>query len=343
VNFDNPGNAAFLESHLNQGYPLILIISPAGETVMTWPGGATVAQLRGFLDEALESPAPGKADAALRHGNALFGANDLAGAIVAYREALKLGGEKWPRHDHAIEQLIGALQNKDPHECALLAAERAPLLPRRHVFVNVALMGQTCVSDEAPAVAAKLEGFAAEALELPAASEDDRYMLFEALYAARAKDKEAAHALAAKYLAYVESRPAPVNDDQRLARDLALLRAAVKFGEPARAIPALEATERAIPGDDTPVSWLASAYAAAGRTDDALAACARGLAKARGPAGSARLLMTRASIWRKQGDSAAAKKDLLAALDAAKTIPAAPSREMTEGQIKQQLSALGAP
>jgi thioredoxin-like negative regulator of GroEL len=292
MNYDTPRNAAFMESHMNQGFPLVLIISPAGEVTMTWPGGATVAQLRGFLDEALKPSAPGKADEALRRGDERFGVNDLPGAVAAYREALKLGGDVWPRHDHAVEQLIGALQTKDQHECAAAALERVPLLPRDHIFVNSALMGVSCASGEPAEPAAKLEALAAEALNLPAASEDDRYMLFEALHAARAaaSDKAGARALAEKYLAYVESRPKPSNDDQRLARDLALLRASIKLGEPQRAIPELEATERAIPKDDTPSSWLASAYVAAGRPDDALAAVARGLAKARGPTGSAQRL-----------------------------------------------------
>jgi hypothetical protein len=113
-----------------------------------------------------------------------------------------------------------------------------------------------------------------------------------------------------------------------------------QLGQPERAIPALEATERAIPQDDTPSSWLASAYAAANRPDDALAAVARGLAKARGPTGSARLLMTRASILKKKGDPEGARRDLLAALEAAKTIPAAPARAQTQAQVQHQLDDL---
>jgi hypothetical protein len=31
LNYDNPRNAAFLDSHMNQGYPLLLIVSPSGE------------------------------------------------------------------------------------------------------------------------------------------------------------------------------------------------------------------------------------------------------------------------------------------------------------------------
>jgi hypothetical protein len=50
--------------------------------------------------------------------------------------------------------------------------------------------------------------------------------------------------------------------------------------------------------------------------------------------------MTRASIWKKKGDAAAARRDLLAALDAAKTIPATPARAGTEAQIKHQLEDL---
>jgi tetratricopeptide (TPR) repeat protein len=206
----------------------------------------------------------------------------------------------------------------------------------------VALMGESCASAAAPELRPKLEALATEALDLPAASEDDRYMLFEALTAARLgeQDKAGARAFAERYLTYVEARPAPLNDDQRLARDLARLRAALKLGVPERVIPALEATERAIPADDNPSEWLATAYAAANRPDDAIAACSRGLARAHGPSGSARLLLTRAAARKKQGDVTAARRDLLAALDAAKNIPAASAREGTEAQIKRALDGL---
>jgi tetratricopeptide (TPR) repeat protein len=309
---------------MNQGYPLVVIESPKGEVKLTWPGGANVEQLRKLLDEALAPPSPSRAGQLLRTGDAKFGANQIDDAIAAYREALAKGGEGWRRRDHAIEQLVGAQQVKDNAACARSAAEYLPSMPRRHEFVNVALMGVSC--DE------KLEKFAAEALELPAATEDDRYMLYEALYRSAA-DKQT---LAEKYLAYVQSRPAPANVDQRLARDLALLRAAIKAGVPERAIPRLEATEREV-RDDNASQWLATAYNAANRPDDAIAACDRGLERNPGPSGRARLLLSRASAHRKKGDAEAARSDLLAAKAAAQQITTAASREPTLAQIETML------
>ena len=55
-------------------------------------------------------------------------------------------------------------------------------------------------------------------------------------------------------------------------RDLARLRAAVKLSVPERILPALEASERALPADPDASARLAAAYAVAQRPFDAIAA-----------------------------------------------------------------------
>jgi len=339
VNYDSPKNEAFLASHVNEGYPLLMVLSPEGEALGMWTGGASVAELKGFLDRSTAAPQGDKADAALRRGDALLARNDLAGAETQYREALSLGGKGWPGHDYAIGQLMGAQQLRDGHSCAATAAAEAPTMARKHPFVGVAGAGLSCALGDEAAIPPALEALAREALALPDASEDDRYQLYDALIMARGRAGDVAgrRALAEKYLDLVEHAPPPRGDDQRMARDLARLRAATALGAPERVIPALEATERALPGDDNSSARLATAYAAAKRYDDAIAACTRGLAREPGPTGAARLLVARASAETQKGDGAAAWKDLTAALEAAKRIPIAAVRDQMTGQLQKRL------
>jgi hypothetical protein len=224
-------------------------------------------------------------------------------------------------------------------------------MPRTHAFVNVAVTGASCLAAEPSLVgsdaAGQLEALGGQALDIPSASEDDHYQLYEALYRIRlvAGDRDGGRAIAERYLAFAEHTPPPASDDERMARDLARLRAALKLGAPERVIPALEASERALPADPDASARLAAAYTAARRFSDAIAACTRGLARNPGPGDAVRLLSARASAEAGTGDAPAARRDLVAALDAAARIGVASARDLTLGQIRRQLDALdgGAP
>lgn len=124
-------------------------------------------------------------------------------------------------------------------------------MPRTHAFVNVALTGVSCLAAE-PTLASsdgarQLAARAPQALDVPSASEDDHYQLYESFHAIRLAtgDRDGGRRLAERYLAFVEHTPPPASADERMARDLAQLRAALKLGIPERVIPAFEASERA--------------------------------------------------------------------------------------------------
>ena len=337
VDVDDPQNAAFLAKSV-EAYPVLEVIDPATEqATRVWAGTASAAQLAGFLD--------GTPDEAVARGDALLARGDGSGATAAYDQAL-VHDPSGPAHDHALEQLAAALQLGDSAACVTRLAREAPAMPREHPFVDIAVTGAACAAG-APALVGtpdvdKLEGLAREALALPSASEDDRYQLYEALYALRkaAKDDAGAKALADAYLAYVQQRPAPNNDDERIARDLALVRAATKAGAADKAIPQLEASEQALASDPDASLRLATAYAAAGRFDDVITAATRGLARAPKPTQMARLYATRARAQAKRGDRDAATRDLDAGLDAAQHINQPQSRDQTIAMIKRQRDTL---
>lgn len=346
VNFDDSRNAAFLTSHL-AGTPTLFVIEPASGAVLeTWTGSLTASQLTALLMHAIAEPGDA-ADSALRRGDALLGTGNMPGAVAEYERALAAGGPAWPGRAHAIEQLVSGLAN-DSKACALRAAAEAPNMAREHPFVSVAVTGAQCLSGEPSLVGTAtgdaIEKLAADALALPSASEDEHYLTYDALYAIRkrADDTAGARAVAEAYLAYTEHRQAPHSVEERMARDQSLLRAAVKLGMAERVIPTLEVSEREL-GDANASARLASAYAAARRYADAIAASTRGLARAPGPGGAARLLITRASAEGKTGDVASARRDLDAATEDLNQVVVVGYRDAMLGQVKAEREALPKP
>jgi Tetratricopeptide repeat len=339
INYDDERNQDFLAKHLD-AFPTLAIIDPDTEQITRlWTGGAAPDQLAAFLDGTMTDP-PGND---LRKGDALLGTGDIKGATEAYDRAVAAGGAG---HEHALEQLASALQLGEPIACLARTAALAPKMTRSHAFVTIALVGAGCARSD-PSLGAsddgkQIEAFAVEAVELAAASEDDRYQLYETLYGLRtnAKDDAGAKAIAQRYLAYVDSRPAPTSDDERMARDLARLRATLKLGTADKAIPVLEASERAMASDPGASLRLANAYAAAGRTDDVIAATTRGLARDPKPTEAARLFAARAQAKAKRGDVAGAKADFDAGFAVAAKIVQPAAREMTRGQLQRQRDAI---
>ncbi|HEY1552876.1 MAG TPA: hypothetical protein VGG28_33835 [Kofleriaceae bacterium] len=225
-------------------------------------------------------------------------------------------------------------------------AQVAPSMARDHAFVNVALTGLSCAAG-APDLAATsdvalLEKLCREALAGTVAGEDDRYQIYGALFALHTQTNDAAgaKAIADAYLDYVKHRPAPQNDDERMARDLALVRAATDDGTPELAIAQLEASERALANDPDASLRLAKLYVASNRSADAIAATTRGLARSPTPTQTARLYGVRATVLAKQHALDDAKRDLDAGLAAAQRINGAQSRAGTIASLQQQRAAL---
>jgi len=334
INFDDARNEAYLAKHV-AAFPVVAIIDPETEDVTRmWSGTATREELAAFLD--------GNSDDALRRGDALLGKGDASGAVKAYDEALAAGANR----EHIVGRLATALQLGDGKACATRIAAEAPRLPRGHTFVEVVIAGAVCAAQD-PALAASddgthLEALANEALAMPLAGEDDHYQLFEALYMLRkaVNDDAGAKAVAERYLAYVDQRPPPATDDERMARDLARVRAAVKLGTPERAIAVLEISEATLASDAGASARLATAYTAAGNSDGVIAATTRGLARHPTPTEAARMLAMRAAAHAKQRDVTAARADLDAAIAIAAKIPVVMMRDGTVAQLQHQRAAL---
>jgi len=351
LDYDKEVNQPFIARHGVQWTPTLLVLDAAAERVTAQhAGGMTIAELSQFLergergaaaagapdaahagdagDAAHAGHAAGAGDAALARGDALAGAGRHAEAAAAYREALRIGGGDWRARARAADAMTSALiLAGDERACAEAATAYAPAAPRDRVFVRVVGAGLGCANDggAAPwAVAARktLAPLADEGLAVGGALRDNRFFLFQQLTASAllAHDDATARRIGHRWLAELDATR-PADDDERSALDIARVDAVSLLDEPERALPALAASERAMPKNYSAAMRHAEVAADARHWDEALAACTHGLALVDGPMGRTRLLWIRARALAGKHDDAAARRAVDEGLRSAQKIP----------------------
>jgi tetratricopeptide (TPR) repeat protein len=347
INTDLPSNAIFQEKYPVENWPTLFIIDPREEKALVrFAGSATVAQLEKLFEDgerAYRGDAQG-AEAALARGDALYGAGKPAEAAEAFSQALAQAPSDWSRRGRTLESLLVALWGAKQYEaCARKAVEELARLPRSTSLANATTIALGCALSMPPETSgakellSALEARGREALAPPPIemAADDRSGLYEAMVEARdaAKDEAGTKALATEWLAFLEGEAAKApNPEARTVFDSHRMSASIVLGEPMRAVPALEQSEKDLPGDYNPPARLAVLYRMLGRLDDALAANTRALAKVQGGR-KLRVLSDRAAILDAKGDKAGAVKTIEEAIAFAKTL--------SEAQVsKRQLEAL---
>jgi tetratricopeptide (TPR) repeat protein len=360
IDTEKEQNAAVQVKHPIDAWPTLLVVDPKDERVaLRWVGGATVAQLTKILDDgriavkagAGAGGAGGDVEAAFARAERLYGQRDFAAAARGYQEALKLAPPGWARYPRAVESLLFALVKTD--DCATsLEVARGALTRLRETpsVLTVAGTGLDCAL-QAPATdparadnIAFFEKAAREAVANPrlGAAADDRSGLHAVLLDARkdAKDEAGARKAAAEWAGFLEGEAARAKSPEgRAVFDSHRLSAYIEMGEPQRAIPMLEASERDFPTDYNPPARLAAAYKEMKRWDEALAATDRALARAYGPR-TLRILGTRAEIQLARGDKEAARATLDKALKTAEGLPAGQRSERMIAAVRKRLDAL---
>jgi tetratricopeptide (TPR) repeat protein len=128
----------------------------------------------------------------------------------------------------------------------------------------------------------------------------------------------------------------------RVAFDSHRVGAALALGDPARAVPALLASERDLPEDYNPPARLAILYREMGRYDEALVESQRALDKAYG-ARKLRIFDTRADIFARKGDPAAARRTLEEALAYADSLPRSQQPQALLAQLRKKLATIPSP
>jgi hypothetical protein len=350
LNYDKPENRGFLAKYGANATPTFFIIDPQdAQVTATQTGAMSLTELTQFLDRGVSGVFAKRqtpADAALRRGDALL-AGKPRQAVTAYQDALRLAPAAWPRRGLAEASLTMALQDsRQWQQCAESAANQAAGMSRDAMFGRTVVAGMWCLvsTDTAPwttAQAARLEPLAKEALSLPTTVLDHRDELYRTLmYLSLSRNDQAeAGKWGDRWLEELDTRK-PADNEERSAVDIARVENVQVFGDPKRILPALIASERAMPNDWNASLRVAQMENAANNYREAIAACDRGLSRTPGALGRSWLLRTEADAMRQTGQKDEAHRALQRALLAAQAIPNAHSRENNVNSIKQ---ALGQP
>jgi hypothetical protein len=350
LNFDKEKNHAFFGKYGAISTPTCYIIDAQnGRVTASQTGAMSLTELKQFLKRGasnvtkkVESPA----DAALARGDGLF-AQKPDEAVAAYREALRLAPSNWPHRKLVEASLVVAQQDaKQWRDCAETAAAEAANMERTAIFGRMVVAGMWCVVSPDPApwsrqMASRLEPLAKEALSLKTTELDHRDELYRTLmYLCLSRDDKTCTAeWGNRWLVELDARK-PANNEERSAVDIARVENVQTYGDPKRILPALNASERAMPDSWNASLRVAQMENAAKNYDEAIAACDRGLARKAGPAGRSWLLRIKADALGNKGQPEIARQTLEEALTAAEAIPNPQTREANVKTIKAALERL---
>lgn len=353
VNTEKAGSAAFLRKYPVEAWPTFFVLDPAGQVALRWVGGATVRQIERILDDGRRASGRSGRGAGelLARADRLYGENKNAEAARAYREALGRAPAGWPQYARAVESLMFVLQRAgDPKGCAETARGAYVRLRSAPSSANLAGTGLDCalsVDRQDPERSGLVAALASYAREVVAARRSDvavddisSVYLTLADERAAAEDAEGRRAIFRELLTYLEGEAARAKTPEaRTVFDSHRLTACLQLGEPERAIPMLEASERDFPDDYNPPARLASAFKALKRWDDALAASDRALARAYGPR-KVGMWVTRSDIYAGQGDAAAARGAIARAIAEAEGLPPGQRPDNQIAALKKRLVAM---
>jgi tetratricopeptide (TPR) repeat protein len=354
IDTEDAKNTAFLKAHPISVWPTLLILDPKDKVVFRYAGGGTVPQIRKLLDDGQHAfrGSHSKADTLLVRADALAGQGKQAEAAKAFDEAIAAAPKDWPRIGRASESLVFALlQSQNPQRCAERALALYPRVRGTGSAVNVSATGLSCATGldakswNRSELTAGLEKATRETLAAAdkiKMSADDRSGLYESLVDARdeAKDESSARKLREEWAAFLEGEAAKAKTpDQRAVYDSHRLTVYLGLKQPEKAIAMLEQSERDLPKDYNPPARLISAYRAAGRFDDSIAASDRALKLAYGPR-KIGIYRSRAATYLAKGDKASARKTIEEAIAYAESLPAEQVSPGMIASMKKQLDTL---
>ena len=354
IDTEDAKNTAFLKAHPISVWPTLLILNPKDKVVFRYAGGGTVPQIRKLLDDGQHAfrGAHSKADTLLVRADALAGQGKQAEAAKTFDEAIAAAPKGWPQLGRASESLVFALlQSRNPQQCAERALALYPRVRGTGSAVNVAATGLSCATDldakswNRSELTSGLEKATRETLAAAGKirmSADDRSGLYESLVDARdqAKDEASARKLREEWVAFLEGEAAKAKTpDQRAVYDSHRLEVYLGLKQPEKAIAMLEQSERDLPKDYNPPARLISAYRAAGRFDDSIAASGRALKLAYGPR-KIGIYRGLAATYLAKGDKASARKMIEEAIHYAESLPTEQVSESMIASMKKQLDTM---
>jgi tetratricopeptide (TPR) repeat protein len=360
INIEDEKNAPFLVKFPGEAVPTFAVLDPANESVaVRQVGSMTVAQLHAFLDTARIAVAGGggsgrQADESLRAADQHYGARRYAEAAEAYRLALGQAPADWAPYGRAVEALLFSYQQTEAHDrCVELARSALPRLGVTPSGLIAAVAGLDCalgLKDDAPDKAAQVAALETEARRIVAdpklvVAADDVSGAYITLLDARrkAKDEAGARRTNEEWIAYLEGAAARAQTPgQRTVYDSHRVSAYLELGQPQRAIPMLEASEKDFPDDYNPPARLAAAYQAMKEWDKAVAAADRALARIYGPR-KLRVLEIKADALKGKGDVVGARRTIEEAVAFAEALPAGQRSDARVAGLRKKLDSLREP
>lgn len=341
VDTEREVNAEWVARYPHSALPTLWVIDPSTDRpILKWAGTATAEELRALLAVSVrDAQKAGSGDrsvvaatAAFVRGNHALAAGDVEGAEREHRAALAAATKDHPYRARIVETLVTQLSLRKQYVmCAELAAAEAGGLPPGTPRASALAAGLACAR-EAKLVAemdrlveiAYRDATARDASLLP----DDRSALYEELVETKEArgDAGGARALAREWATYLEAEAARTKtNDARASLDPLRLSAYLALGEPARAVPMLEQSERDFPEDYNPPARLGRAFLEMKRLGEADKAADRAIARVYGPR-AMRVFALKADIAKARGDRAAE----VAALEEA--LARSERSTLTEGQ-----------
>jgi tetratricopeptide (TPR) repeat protein len=322
-------NAKFLERYKVNVWPTLFVIEPAsGKVAGYWPGAASLAELRSFLDGSLEvidalgqaGLPPDSPVALLVEAKAATAAGDPKKASAAFERAIERAPRDWPRRNEALYGLIAAYARAgNAEKCVAVGLRHSAEVTGAALPVDfVSTMFDCSQGIKNPAKQREVRVAAVERLRAltakpPAdASVDDRADALDKLSTVlfALGDKAAAREAQERRLALMEAaaRAAP-SPEAAATHDYGRANAYVALGRPEEAIRMLEERERQLPESYDPPGRLARVLARLKRWQPALDAANRALKNAYGPRRLGYLEL-KADIQRGMGDRAGELKTL---------------------------------
>ncbi len=352
-------NAAFVSARGLRTLPTLYVVDPATErAIVAWPGSLMPNELESLLEDAaaaMKQPGSrqelaGDAATALLRGHRARAEGQLDDAVTAYRAAIAASPPNWPKRAEAVDALVTCLADRGQRgACVTTAADEAPRLPPGTALADVLRAALGCADDlpsGAPERArlvdlvAQGEGVASDRSQPILA--DDRSDLYDYLVHAQ---RELAHGDDAKRLARAwvtfleEESSRATTPAARAVFDAHRLVAYAAVGDPLRAVPMLERSERDFPNDYNPPARLARVYLETRRYAEALAATKRALDRAYGPR-KLRLWALQADVYEALGETASARSALRDALDFARAEPLTGGYRELRASLEKRLAAL---
>lgn len=339
---DKEANAELMGKVDMNMWPTFFVLDGAdGSVQASFAGGASIAQIRAFLDDAeatyLDQHGKrldeGDPRSALREGAQALREKRYADADAAYAKALKMAPADWSRRpDVLVDQIRSLYKGENWAACFALATGNLGSVAKSKAasLTDFSYYARRCAEHGPPAAAKDLREqlrsalVALEADSDAALSIDDRSDLLSNLRALYLEDKDEPEAkTTAERQRDLLAKAFKKATDPRMAMTYNWPRAEVHdyLGEGESLIADLEASVAALPEEYDPPYRLSWVLHKLDRNADALPHAKRASELAYGPR-KARVLTLLSDIQAATGDKAAAKESLKAAVKTLKGVAA---------------------